>query len=549
MNSSFRGFSLFTLFPDFVSPTKSPPTIPFKQVGPQAIPAPINAPNTDIHDIYTFHSVDQFGNPFSEMHEEIRKGSQGLVNPGASLVPHPVQLQALHKEPGGKFVGAPATSQSGIILHSSDREDDRSTSHSVSSISSDEGEVKNIPENTKDDRYQTHFVEINKDNEGHSIKHPSLAHSSLRVGEAMHGGEYAHESKNAPNNEEEAEKVIVENKNHREAMKENTREHPHDERVENEMHRPLNQDHSYLALPHSNHEQEAPQTGNAEVVKSPVVEEQASERSKLAQKPSFGQTETGTARSILPAKISPPTNQIQNGNQSSAATTNGTQDVDDIKGNMKAIGDMLKMFDKATSTLSSKIIKNANKVMIKEGRTPFVPKQSKIEPNNARTTGVEQALPTPPQPSKKEGPNLIPEAHEENKNIAVVKQMVQNLYNLTSRITNTITNNANTLAAVKKDDLGRQHDLYKNFTDHQKGAYKAWRRQALINFHERNPGKPIPRNTVSLSENSLCPKFCRLFCDPWCVKIGCCKLSQEKLDAYKEIEQRQSLLNAGNDKR
>jgi len=488
------------------------------------------------------------------MHEEIRKGSQGLVNPGASLVPHPVQLQALHMEPGGKFVGAPATNHDGIILHISDREDDKPVSSS--SISSEEGESKTMPENVKDDRYQTHFVEINKDNEGHSLKHPSVAHSGLRVGEAIHGGDYAHEGGNGLiNNDAEAEKVVSENKHHREGMKENIHENPHDEHEVNEMHKPLNHDLSYLALPQHKHEREALQTGNPEVQNS-VVDEQASERSILAPKPAFSQTETGIARSILPAKLSPQ-QPIQNGNKSSAATLNTTKngtDLDDIKGNMKAIGDMLKMFDKATKTLSSKIIKNSNKIMIKEGKTPFIPQAAKVEPNNARTKGVEEP-PAPAPPTKKEGPNLIPEAHPESANVAVVKQMVQNLYNLTSRITNTIAKNAQTLAGVKKDELAYHQDLYKNFTDHQKGAYKAWRRQALINFHERNPNKPIPRNTVSLSENSLCPKFCRLFCDPWCVKIGCCKLSQEKLNAYKEIERKQSeaqLMSEGknaNDKR
>ena len=123
--------------------------------------------------------------------------------------------------------------------------------------------------------------------------------------------------------------------------------------------------------------------------------------------------------------------------------------------------------------------------------------------------------------------------------------------------------NANSLTGVKKDALKTldddalkiaEDDDYKQFTDHQKHAYKTWRRQALINFRRRNPDKPIPRNTVSLSDNSLCPKFCRLFCDPWCVKIGCCKLSPEKLNVYKEIEREaaattlddKSALKAGN---
>eukprot|EP00111_Clytia_hemisphaerica_P003787 TCONS_00010866-protein len=491
---SFRGVNC----EDYISPTKPPPTIPLKQVGPQAIPAPMNAPNSDIRDVFTYRSTDQYGNPYSETHEEIRKGPQGLVNPGASLVPHPVALAAMNEAPGTHFVGAPNLAEHGDVIMHSSREDDKA----VVSTSTSEDEIKNLPENIKDDRYQTHFVEVDKDNEGHEYKHKSLSHNHLHVGESVGVGEYA-QQKHAPNNDEEAGKVISDVEKHHEEIKENShQQHDHDEHISNEKHVPQNVfvDHSYLDLPH--HARQHEQSSKTFETKQ-TIEAQASERSKL-DRPDAETSEMSKQ------------NLNRNGSPSSD---------DDNKSNIKTIGDMLKMFDQATKTLSTKIIKSANKVMLREGKAPYIPQVEKSGKSNSnhqsRSGQIGNATQSP---------------------FSEMKHFMQNLYNLTNKITN--INNAKSgvgasMKGVKKHALGATDDLYKHFTDHQKNAYTSWRRQALINYHARNPGKPVPRNTVSLSENSLCPKFCRLFCDPWCVKIGCCKLSQEKLNIYKEIEEKQ----------
>jgi len=476
---------------DFVSPTRAPPTVPFKQVGPQAIPAPVNAPTSDIHDVYTLHSYDEFGNPYSEMHEETRKGSEGLVNPGASLVPHPVRLHGMHSEPGSAFVGAPTfPTHDGIIIHQDG--DDQKPALTVS------GDGDKLPADAKDDRYQTHFVEVNKDEYGKKIHNHG---NSPNIGKEMGAGEYAPTPSNpVPGNEEEADKVLSENKHHREEMKENAHQHHQDDHVTNEKHIPQHHD------------------------------KYADQRSDLAPKPS--RTRTGTARSIVLV-----TEKIDKQNTTAAATgdkqngsLSGEVSEDESKQNMKAISDMLKMFDKATKTLSDKIVKNANRVMVKQGKTPYRPQATHVEDNSARTPQQQIG-------DLKQDTNLRAEDHQAS-SVPEVSQYLKNIDSLSKSLMSNIAKNVAiaTKTGVKKTVLGQ--DSYRHFTNHQKDAYKSWRRQALLNYHARNPGKPIPRNTVSLSKNSLCPKFCRLFCDPWCVKIGCCKLSQEKLNIYKEIERK-----------
>ena len=526
---SDNNISFFFHLTDYLSPTRPPPTIPLKQVGPQAIPAPVNAPNTDIHDIYAYHSVDEFGNPYSEVHEDIRKGPKGLVNPGASLVPHPVALAALHEAPGSHFVGAPTLPlHENVVMHLSGEKETKGQKSSANEADGDSTTTENMPDNVKDDRYQTHFVEVDKDTKGKSLKTYSISHGGLNVGESIGENFNAHHEDNhapAPNNDAEGAKVEKDREQHREEMRVNSHdEHRnHDHHVTNELHKPQHYDHTYLDLPRHGHLQESGVT----LEKQSTIEAQASERSNVVA--NHNQTDDYN----------------KNGNQRSGEMTS----VEEDKKNIKAIGQMLTMFGKATKTLSNKIIRNANKFITSEGKTPYIPQPAQHAINNARSHSDKGKSPAPEPPHK----------------ISEVKQLMENLNNLTSKLTSTMLGfaNANSLTGVKKDALKTldddalkkaEDDDYKQFTDHQKHAYKTWRRQALINFRRRNPDKPIPRNTVSLSDNSLCPKFCRLFCDPWCVKIGCCKLSPEKLNVYKEIEREaaattlddKSALKAGN---
>jgi len=80
------------------------------------------------------------------------------------------------------------------------------------------------------------------------------------------------------------------------------------------------------------------------------------------------------------------------------------------------------------------------------------------------------------------------------------------------------------------------NNFWERSFSNQKDAYSAWRRKALVNYHNRNPSQPLPKNTVSLSKNSLCPGFCKLYCDPWCIKIGCCKTTQDQMEMFENIE-------------
>ena len=541
---------------DYISPTRPPPTIPLKQVGPQAIPAPVNSPNTDIHDVYAYHSVDEFGNPYSEVTEEIRKGPQGMVNPGASLVPHPVALAALHEAPGMHFVGAPTLPiHESLVFHPSGEKDvEKSTELKKLDGPSDDQDsptTENMPENVKDDRYQTHFVEIDKDSKGKSMKTFSISHSGLNVGESMGGGASEETHAQAPNNNAEAAKVEQDREHHREEMRASPHDehHNHDSHVTNELHEPQHRvandgvhtshhvdDRNYLDLPSHAHLENS----GGLLEKQSLIEAQASERSSVDKNP----------KKVLRSK-----NMIKNGNQSSRDLATVAAGEDDQK-NIKSIGALFRMFDKASKTISTKIIKNANKIIVNEGQIPYFPKIVQHASSHARSRH---------DPDDK---LVLEPTHK----ISEVKQLMENLKNLTNKLTSAMLpgggDNAQSTTGIKKDalkadklasvknesknfeDIGE--DDYKKFTDHQKHAFKAWRRQALINFRHRNPEKPIPRNTVSLSDNSLCPKFCRLFCDPWCVKIGCCKLSQEKLNVYKEIErernseQGKSAVGAGN---
>lgn len=441
------------------------------------------------------------------------------MNPGASLVPHPVALAALHEAPGTRFVGAPTLPlHESVVMHLSGEKENKELKNSADEDV--DSTTENMPDNVKDDRYQTHFVEVDKDTKGKPLKTYSISHGGLNVGESIGENFNAHHEDNhahAPNNDAEAAKVEKDGEQHREGMRTsaNDEHRNHNNHMTNELHKPQHYDRSYLDLPKHGHLKE---TGTFE--KQSTIEAQASERSNVIDNHKQAEDDN------------------ENGNQSSEEVMS---DEENSK-NIKAIGQMLTMFGKATKTLSNKIIRNANKYINSEGKTPYIPQPAQHAINNARSHSDKGNSPALEPPHK----------------IAEVKQLMENLKNLTNKLTSTMLgfDNANTLTGVKKDALKTSDDSddYKQFTDHQKHAYKSWRRQALINFRRRNPDKPIPRNTVSLSDNSLCPKFCRLFCDPWCVKIGCCKLSPDKLNVYKEIEREaaattdndKSALNAGN---
>ena len=439
----------------------------------------------------------------------------------------------MHEAPGTHFVGAPTLPvHESVVMHlSGEKEKSKPKS---STDDDDETTTENMSENVKDDRYQTHFVEVDKDAKGKLTKSVSINHNGLNVGESIGGDFNAHHEDDhvpAPNNDAEAAKVEKESEHHREEMKTSPHDehHNHDNQVTNELHEPQHRhvaaaDHTYLGLPSHSHLERS----GGLLEKQSTIEAQASERSNVL-----------TNRNPATSASNDDSNN-EEGSQSGEEVTDGEEN----KKNIKTISEMLTMFGKATKTLSNKIIRNANKFITNEGKAPFIPQIAQHATSNARSNPNKGNAPAPQPPHK----------------IVEVKQLMESLNNLTNKLKSTMlgADNSNSITGVKKDALKLADDVdddgdYKKFTEHQKHAYKSWRRQALVNFRHRNPEKPIPRNTVSLSDNSLCPKFCRLFCDPWCVKIGCCKLSQEKLNIYKEIEREatipaadKSAISAGN---
>ena len=48
--------------------------------------------------------------------------------------------------------------------------------------------------------------------------------------------------------------------------------------------------------------------------------------------------------------------------------------------------------------------------------------------------------------------------------------------------------------------------------------------------------KQVVENSFYSSKKHGCPEFCRFFCDPWCIKVGCCKGSPDQINLFKEIE-------------
>ncbi|XP_057309020.1 abnormal pharyngeal pumping eat-20-like isoform X2 [Hydractinia symbiolongicarpus] len=133
------------------------------------------------------------------------------------------------------------------------------------------------------------------------------------------------------------------------------------------------------------------------------------------------------------------------------------------------------------------------------------------------------------------------ETKEENdKAINTVNQINKEIQNKASEAKQLAENEAAKVKANARLQAQRINNtpsnIMNNFTQ-QKSAYIEWRRKALKNYHKRNPDKPLPKNTLTLSKSSLCPEFCRTYCDPWCVGIGCCKTTKDQYAMYRKIEE------------
>ncbi|XP_065651760.1 uncharacterized protein LOC101239050 isoform X2 [Hydra vulgaris] len=46
----------------------------------------------------------------------------------------------------------------------------------------------------------------------------------------------------------------------------------------------------------------------------------------------------------------------------------------------------------------------------------------------------------------------------------------------------------------------------------------------------------VMKNSFKKLNKYGCPSFCGYFCDPWCIKVGCCKATSDQLSVFKEIE-------------
>lgn len=482
---------------EFINPTKAPPTVPLKHVGPQAIPAPINIPLNEIHDVFTIHSYDENGNPYSEMHEEIRPGKEGIVNPGANLVPHPIAMAMHPLETGNDFVGSPAIESTNPFVMHTDNED--SSKPTLAEKPAD------IPETTKDDRYQTHIVELTKNKDPEEHTHSPI---SPNVGKPIETGDSISPAKAIslenprPHNEAEADKVLADHKHHKEEAKEKSVEHTHDEHQANEPH--TNEAHKPVL--HDVHNKKLEESTDDKVT---TVEGTKEENTALIH---TTKNEKVNEKPVERSGVIPK-NEEQN--------SEDTRDSPKKKGNatlvpedhtvskVEEIGKMLQNFDNVTKALSDNIVKNSQELTGSSG-------------------------------TKKDSVSEDTETADGRANVKAIGKLLKNFDNVTKSLSDNIVRNAHRVTGTKKDAT-----FIKEWTQAQKDAYTLWRRKALINFHMRNPDKPIPRNTLSLSKNSLCPKFCRFFCDPWCVKIGCCTLSAEKLNIYKQIEEEQEKLHPG----
>lgn len=452
------------------------------------------------------------------MHEEIRPGNEGIVNPGANLAPHPITLGLHHVEPGNHFVGSPTfDSGSSFVMHTD--EDETAKQPPLPEKPAD------LPENTKDDRYQTHMVELTKDKN----KEEDAAHThnpnSLNVGKPVATEEAITPEKALalenprPHNEAEVDKVLADHKHHREEAKEHPHEHPHDEHQTNELHtNEAHEPHYYDDNTHGDGHHNIAETSDDKINAPPSdVTKEENSAASLERAPTEEKvTEKPVERSGVIPKVKP--SNVENDQGDKRENTNLVSE-DHTVSKVEEIGKMLQNFDNVTKALSDNIIKNAEKIRGTQGT-----KKDSVS-NDAETAEVRG--------------NLVPQDHSTSK-VKEIGKLLQNFDNVTKTLTDKIVNNVHRVTGTKKDVT-----FLKEWTQAQKDAYTQWRRKALINYHMRNPDKPIPRNTLSMSKNSLCPKFCRFFCDPWCVKIGCCTLSEEKLNIYKQIEQEQEKLHPG----
>ena len=470
----------------------------------------MNAPTNEIHDVFTVHSIDENGFPYSEMHEEIHPGSEGIVNPGANLAPHPVPVNGLHLEPGNTFVGSPTFANTNDFVMHTDKEDPPKPPAP--------NKPSDIPESTKDDRYQTHIVEVTHakpDEEVQHNPHTPNTGKALQPAETITPEKTLHLENPSPHNEAEVDRVLADQKEHRNEAKQHQSEHHHhdeqhgtNEMHTNEAHEP--QFHDHYSDDHHKRDGTVDYVSSKQNVAN-TTDKESSDNGVLFTDQDISPAEKNEVKTL--------TNHTKTESGKKRETTSLVP-MDNDSSKVQEIGKILKNFDNVTKTLSDNIVKNAKKLKGASKKDSLGSKKDTEEDDMLSARA-----------------DLIAEDHTTS-NVKHIGSLLKKFDNETKSLSDNIVKNVHRVTGTKKDET-----FLNQWTMAQKDAYTQWRRKALINFHMRNPDKPIPRNTLSLSKNSLCPKFCRFFCDPWCVKIGCCTLSVEKLNIYKQIEDEQERIH------
>ena len=537
----------------FMAPTRPMPTVPVKAIPPQAIPPPQNTPENEIHEMSIHQYINQDGKSITQVHESILPGTEGVVNPGINLVPHPNRKDS---KPDGfrrkPFIGSPISDN--IITHSPNEKEGNSNK-TLQTIKPTTGD---------DDRFQTHVVETNTTNTKIGVRATTGEPVGLVV-QRFTTPEIKRSKNDRPDipdfTSDEPESLIInkvtplyrkaigeaaknsdilknyyklEERHKKESLEENPRfDYLHLHEAHGGVVAEKNIERDYLHLSearadkHDVYFTEKTSADDIHVGQSDDVKgSRKTHKDEEVVTPQFehqifnadiiNNNNNTVAQNAFPNKYQS-TSVAERSDVHDPPKIHATKETDENinhheipfeepKQNIQSISDHAKFqFNKTVESINT-AKENAADVMAENATKQEINQQQQVEEKADQIyAGVKAGI--------KNLPNMPQEKDRADNTISTINSQIQ-----------------------QKMQQAKVNNFWEDKLSNQKDAYSVWRKKALINFHKRNPNKPLPKNTVSLSKNSLCPGFCKLFCDPWCAKIGCCNTTPEQENILKKIK-------------